>query len=392
MSPFCAPGAVLWFALLAAGAGAQSPPSKPAPAGPPFAELARQASEAREAGRLEDAVRLYRRGLRLRPKWDEGWWYLGTLHYEADRYAEAREAFRRFLALKPDVGPAWALRGLCDFQEKDYPASLDHLLKGLSLGLGGNAEVLRVARYRLALLYVKAGQFELSVEPLTLLARSEPESQGLVEAVGLMVLRQPLFPSEVPEARRDLVRKAGRAGLLHLARRGEEAERAFAELVEAYPNEPWVHYARGIFLLKGDTDEGLAELRRELEVQPGNVFAHLEIAFELLRRRDGAGARPWAEKAAALAPDLFAARNALGRALVEVGELEPGIRELEEAVRLAPDSPEMHFSLGLAYARAGRTEEAARARASFLELDRKRREQRGEPPQGRDTAGGAERP
>jgi len=371
----------LLLAALAAPSGAQAPSARPAPgpgptrpSGASFEELARQASTAREANRIDEAVRLYRRALRLRSGWDEGLWYLGTLLYEADRFAEARDAFERFLALKPEAGPGWALRGLCEFRVKDYPAALEHLRKGLELGLGGNAELRGAAHYHLALLYVKAGQFGLAVEPLTLLARTEPEGPSLVEAVGLMLLRQPLFPSEIPEARKDLVRRAGRAGTLHLARQGTEAQEAFARLIEAYPNEPWVHYVHGIFLLKDDPAKGLAELRKELEVQPDNVLAHLEIAFELLRQGDPAGAKGPAARAVELAPHLFAARNALGRALVALGELEPGIRELEESARLAPDSPEMHFALALAYARAGRREEAARARATFAELDRKRRE------------------
>jgi Flp pilus assembly protein TadD len=81
----------------------------------------------------------------------------------------------------------------------------------------------------------------------------------------------------------------------------------------------------------------------------------------------------------ALAPGLFAAHNALGRALVELGEVERGVTELEAAARLAPDSPEMHYSLVRAYTRAGRADDAARERAIFTELDRKRRAQRGEP-------------
>lgn len=132
-------------------------------------------------------------------------------------------------------------------------------------------------------------------------------------------------------------------------------------------------------LLTTEPDKGLAELRRETEVQPDAVFAHLEIAFELLRRGDHAGARTAAERAVGLAPGLFAAQNALGRALVELGEIERGTAALEAATRLAPDSPEMHFSLARAYAKAGRKQDADRERAIFAELERMRRAQRGEP-------------
>lgn len=345
--------------------------------GPTFEEVSRKAAEAREGGKVPEAMRLYQKAVRMRPKWDEGWWYLATLQYEGDRFVEARESFRRFLALKPDAGPAWALRGLCDYRVGDFAAALEHLNKGLALGAGA-PEILRVVRYHQALLFVRAGQFELAVLPLTLLARSQPESLGLIEPIGLMLLRKPLFPSDIPETQQTLVRQTGRAGYLHLARKGTEAAQAFAELVAAHPAEPWVHYVRGVFLMSSDADKGLAELRRETELQPQEVYPHLEIAFELLRRGDNAGARASAETAVKLAPGLFAARNALGRALVELGEIEPGISELEEAARLAPDSPEMHFSLARAYQKAGRTAEAEKARATFTELDRKRRAERGE--------------
>ncbi|PYQ14956.1 MAG: hypothetical protein DMF80_10950 [Acidobacteria bacterium] len=346
---------------------------------PSFADVSRRADRARQGNHLEEAIRLYRQGVKLRPRWDEGWWYLATLLYETDRYPDARAAFRRFLALKPEAGPGWALRGLCDFRVADYQGALEHLDKGLALGVGGQPEILRVARYHQALLLVRAGQFELAIEPLTVLARGEAESEGLVDAVGLMMLRMPLFPADIPEAKRDLVRQAGRAGYLHLARKGEEAAQAFADLVAAFPKEPWVHYAYGVSRLTSDPERGLAELRREAELQPDAVYPHLEIAFELLRKGDNAGAETEGERAVALAPGLFAAHNALGRALVERGEIERGTSELETAARLAPDSPEMHFSLARAYAKAGRKEDAEKERATFAELERKRRIQRGEP-------------
>ena len=81
----------------------------------------------------------------MRPRWDEGLWYLATLLYDQDHYTEARDAFRRFLAVKADVGPAWGLRGLCEFRLKEYDAALQSLMKGRSLGYGTNTAVQRAA-------------------------------------------------------------------------------------------------------------------------------------------------------------------------------------------------------------------------------------------------------
>ena len=77
-----------------------------------------------------------------------------------------------------------------------------------------------------------------------------------------------------------------------------------------------------------------------------------------------------------LAPQNFAARNALGRVLVEKGNLSRGIAELEAGVKIAPDSPEMHFALARAYSQAGRTAEAEKARTEFRRLMEQRKASR----------------
>ena len=57
------------------------------------------------------------------------------------------------------------------------------------------------------------------------------------------------------------MQKLGRAGAAHLGQRGEEAARLYAEWSPDYPDEPGVHYAYGVFLLRSGSDKGLAELR-----------------------------------------------------------------------------------------------------------------------------------
>ena len=91
----------------------------PAKAPVSFEEAARKAAEARDKDQLDEAIRWYRVGTRLRPRWDEGLWYLATLLYEKDRFEEARDAFRRFLVIKPEAGPGWALQGMCEFRLKE---------------------------------------------------------------------------------------------------------------------------------------------------------------------------------------------------------------------------------------------------------------------------------
>ena len=61
---------------LGAPASAQRRPAAKRPAGGAAAssDVAKKAEEARLAGRTDEAIELYRRGLRAKQSWDEGWW------------------------------------------------------------------------------------------------------------------------------------------------------------------------------------------------------------------------------------------------------------------------------------------------------------------------------
>ena len=114
----------------------------------------------------------------------------------------------------------------------------------------------------------------------------------------------------------------------------------------------------------------------EIAVTPDHVFARLQIAFELVRRGEPAAAQPFAEATVKLAPALFSARLALGIVRLELGDVASAITELERAAALAPGSPQAHFMLARAYARAGRTADANRERGEFKRLDELVRAQR----------------
>jgi tetratricopeptide (TPR) repeat protein len=334
-----------------------------------FAEAVEKAAAAREA-RPGEALGFYREAVRLRPSWDEGWWWIGALSYERGDHEESANAFARFVELKPDAGPGWALLGLSEFERKSYDAALEHLTRGLSLGTVGNAEVRDAVYYHVALLRIRAAQFELAVEPLSVLARAKPDSPRLATPCGLVLLRLPYLPADVPPDKRDLVREAGAASCAALALQDTAGAR-FEELLRRYPKTPNLHYGYGSYLLRRDETNpaaALAQFEKEIAVDPGAVYARLEIAYELLRDGQHARAVPYAQRAVELAPGLFAAHNALGRALFETGEVEKGIAELETAVRLAPESRHARATLAGAYARAGRATDAEREREALRRL------------------------
>jgi tetratricopeptide (TPR) repeat protein len=379
--------------LAAVGAVAQSKqpsqkPSQPAPSrqSAAFTDLTRRADEAREAGRFDEAVALYLQALKQKPNWPEGWWFVGTLLYEMDRYAEARDAFLNLTTLQPKNAPASAMLGLCQYRTREYEPALVNLQKARLLGLGTNQELITVTRYHAAILMTRFEQFEVAFEILREFAREQYENAKVIEVFGITVLRMPFLPEEVPPDRREMVLMAGRAAYDWAARRPREARSGFEELIARYPRAPNVHYVFGAFLLLDNADAAVEEFRKELGISPTHAPAMLQIAFEYIKRSDYTAALPFADKAVQIAPNLFPARNALGRILLETGDVARAVEQLEAGVKLAPDSPEMHFVLARAYARAGRKEDAARERELFTKLDKLVRTQR----EGAQAVGGVE--
>jgi tetratricopeptide (TPR) repeat protein len=378
------------FAQTGPGQPAKTPPSTQAPtaakaphkpgAGPTstaeFDRLLAAATEARQAQRWEAAIELYGKIIKLKPAYVEGYWYQGTAYYSIDNFPQCQETFRKVVRLAPKNGAAYAFLGLCEFGVKDYDRSLQHLLQSRILGVGDTKELGSVARYHAAVLMTRIEQYEQALETLGEFAGEGDDNPRVIEAMGLATLRMPLLPIEAPPERREMVLMAGRASYLMATRNTAASEKAFEALVSRYPETQNVHYAYAVFLLQEKPDKAIEEFKRELELQPGHPWSLMQIAYEYLKRGDAQTGLTWAQQSVAAAPNAFPARKALGQALLDTGDVDGAIRELLLGIKLAPESPGLHFQLARAYQRAGRGEDATRERDEFTRLDRLARTQR----------------
>jgi tetratricopeptide (TPR) repeat protein len=358
--------ALLMQALMQAG------PANPAPArphaSPSFEDLSRQAAEARDAKRLEEALALYKKALKLKPDWAEGLWEAGSIEYDQDQYKECSADFRRLAALKQDEPPGWTMAGLCEYHLRDYDAALRSLFRAEQLGFKEGTELARAGRLHLALVLIKLGNFEKALTTLIGLTRIDKKTPEIIVAAGIAGLRKPWTPPEVPESERDKVFKLGDAMAAVMEQDLKEGLEKFGVVVRDYPNDPNIHFRYGAFLLQQDPDRGIQEIGRTLELEPNHVPALVSLAAVYLKRDQAPAAREYAEKAVTLAPRDFATHVTLGRVLLDTDDAAGAARELETAVRLAPGSPESHFNLAAAYAKLGRKDDATREREEFRRL------------------------
>lgn len=382
---FCLMFAGLLLASLPQAALAQKTPR----ASKQFEDLARRAAAAREADRYDQAVDLYKKALEIKPRWEEGWWFLGTLYYDSDHYERAVPIFRKLVMLNPKLGPAWAMLGLCEFATHDYQNSLIHLERSRALGLGGNEELANVTRYHQALLLNLKGEFEAATEMLSSLVARGPLSDPLKVALGLALLRVPLLPAQLVPSKDALIHAAGEVAAMVAMGTYDQAVAGFQKLLNDYPDTPFTHYAYGSTLASlSNYEDAEREFREEIKITPESALPYMQLAYIKLRLQHSREALRFGEKAVSLAPHSFAAHYLLGRARFELGDVAGSIKELETARRLGPYSPEVRYNLVRAYSKANRKAEAQREQAEFARLNAMFERQQQSNRQSYRTAGG----
>src|SRR5271165_281939 len=348
-------------------AQAKPPQAKPSPA---FAALAAKAQAARDADQLDQAAALYKKALALRPRWAEGWWSLGTSEYDLNSYKEAAEAFRKLVALQPKSGTALVMLGLCEFELGDDDAALNSLTEGRRLGVTSEPQLRTVMIYHEGILLQRKGRFEASEEILGQLCRQTsypPEIDLPVGAIALRV-RDRQLPAE-GTVEYQVMQQTGKATCLGIQRKYEEGSQQFEALLTSHPTYPNLHYAYGKLLLDAnDTDGAVKQFQAEIQNNPNDANSRLRIAAAKYHI-DSAGGLPYAEEAVKLDTVQPLGHYLLGLLLLDTDDYLRAIPELEIAQKAFPDQPKVYFALASAYSRAGRKEDATRARQTFVRLN-----------------------
>jgi tetratricopeptide (TPR) repeat protein len=334
-----------------------------------FEEISQRADAARASDQITDAIVLYRKAVKLRPGWIDGWWWLGSLLYEQDRFEEAVPAFKRFVAIAPKKAPGFAFLALCEYETHDFASSLQHFEEWGRRGSPGDDALLDVAGFHWALLLTRQGRFVESLYLLSAKAKKLGRKPALIEAMGLASLRMANLPEDYPAECRELVWLAGQAAFYSAVGDPLRGNIYADHLLVHYDHEPNVHYFRGtLFGFRKELSAAEAEYQRELTLSPQHVPSIIELALVYIDDLRPAQAVRLAERAVALDPQNPRARYALGRALLDTGRVQESAPQLEIAKKLAPGSAQIHFSLAKTYKALGRTKEAQQETAAFVSL------------------------
>jgi tetratricopeptide (TPR) repeat protein len=340
--------------------------------GETFSQLRDSAAKASEENRLDAAARLYGKALALNPSWTEGWWSLGTILYDENHYSSAARAFARLVALDSKNGTAHLMLGLCQYQLGSFGLSLRNIEAAERLGVRKDEDLVHVFEYHKAMLLLRNGKYEDAIDPLKRLVEEGVRTEDLALALGMSALL--MRPQELPSIEKEhrlVVLSVGQAEALHLSKKNDEAKERYSEIAKASPDSPNIHYAFGHFLLSLDEiDEAVAQFQQEIHNQPDHVRARMEIAATDYRKNSAAGI-PYAQQVIQLQPKYPFSHYLLGLLYLDTGDTKRALPELQTAARMVPQEPQFQFALGNAFAKAGRKEEAAKARAVFFRLSHK---------------------
>jgi len=152
-----------------------------------------------------------------------------------------------------------------------------------------------------------------------------------------------------------------------------ELDKAVAEVRKELEIDP--RYGDGYNFLgkllekQGKIDEAIGVYRKVLELEPDNHVAMNNLGFLLGGKGRTEDAMRWLEKALDTNPLFGLAHNNLGNLLSEQGRYEEAIEHYETALEIDPQDRFADYNLGNAYAALGRIEEAARHYERAMQLD-----------------------
>ena len=262
-----------------------------------------------QRGAAESALAEWREAVRLNPEDADAWRQIGRRHASLEQWSEAIDAFGRAARAQPDQPRIYTRLADCAVRMGDPVAAKTYVLKALDWNPQDIA-ALDIAQE----LWTASGEEPQRIQFVRGYLRQDPENEPHLMLLAELLVRELEYAEAEPVLDKIVSRNPanGRAlalrGFTRLVRSASAAEVAGAE----------------------------ADIRRALALNANDFFAHFQLA-RIYRRQN---------------------------------RFKDAVKELETAVRLAPNQYNLHYELAAAYSLAGEAGRAAKARSRFESLRR----------------------
>ena len=336
---------------------------------PAFAAHVRAGLEARQAGRLDEAVRELRAAAAISSELPEVFLTLGELEHRLKQWPAAAEAFEKALELKPGVPGVNPLLGLDYLMMGRYEEAIATLEKARE-----EPQADPDTEFWLGLALLETGRNERAIPFLEKARDAQPEDPDRLFYLGRAYQRA------AAQVQSQLLAAAPDSARAHLAMAEDHAYNGRADMaVEEYqrtaeidPSMPGVRGAIGeLQAADGKYEEAAESYRQELELSPHNPTVHYRYAVVLQQLARNEEAAAHLRQAVEGDPRIVDAWAQLGKTLLQQKDL-PGAEEaLLKALSMesTPDTARTaHYQLGLLYRQTGDVEKSKTHLAEFQKL------------------------
>jgi tetratricopeptide (TPR) repeat protein len=309
-----------------------------------------------QAGRLEEALSIYRQALAGDPQNATALSLLGAACINLKRWDEAAEHLHAAVRIDPKHPSAYDNLGVLLAKQNRMPEAVAAFRRAAELSPSNPQTHLNLAaaleRNSDAGGAIESYRQAAHLAPMSLKANAE--AAKLLQASGRMTeaipyLRQVArLKSNDPEVRFEL------AAALALAGQGADAIAAYQEVLQLKPDsaEACVNLAQ-LFVDKRDFEQAAAYARRAIAMRPLFAEAHLNLGSALsgLERNDEAKAS--LAECMRLKPELGQAYNNLGNILADELKFAEAEAAYQRSLALNPHSAQVLYNIGIMRFRTG---------------------------------------
>jgi len=225
--------------------------------------------------------------------------------------------------------------------------------------------------------YVKSGNDKRAIDPFNQVLKLEPAEVDALNELGGIYRRLGEYDRSIAVLEQGLMTASDTLQINYnlghtykLAGRYDAAEECFNTVLEMNPRDVLaINHLGCIQALRGDHEKALMTYRRALQVDPNHPILHLNSARSYQALGKESEAKAAYENALKSKPGWKDAMNGYAELLMHSKDLGKCDSILEQALKINPESPELHSSKGNLNVRQGKYIDAENSYNTALDFD-----------------------
>jgi len=313
------------------------------------------------AGRLDEAVQLYRAVIEAEPDHFGALHHLGIAATQQGKLEEAAALLQRAVAADPGSAEALTNLGIALMRLRQFDSAADVYRKALEL----DPSKVEAHNYLGAMLHT-LGRFEEAAAEFATALRLRPGNAAVHNNLGMALASLGRTEEAAAEYEKaiainpryvDAQNNLGNA-LLALGRHDEALARLYRAL-DLMPEAATTHSVLSavLFAVRG-YDEAVVHCRRAIELKPDLAEAHNNLGVTLAALKRNGEATVHYRRAIEIEPNFAEAHNNLGNALSALKRHAEAIPHFRKAIEIKPDFAKALGNLGIALTAVNRHDEA----------------------------------